>query len=125
MNIKQLLRYGLIGLASTAIHLTVAFLLLGSFGAGLFLANMVGFLCAYVFSYLVQARFVFLAIISLKSAFRYFWVQFFALILSMQLSGWLESSGVYWQTLLVVLVIPVVTFFIHKLWTFPASVGKT
>lgn len=119
-----LVRYGLVGLVSTSIHVAVAFALLGFAGFGVFAANLVGFLCAYGFSYLVQARYVFLARVSWWSSIRFFLVQLAGLLLSMQVSGLLTETNPYVRTLLVVLVIPLITFFIHKIWTFSAGVDR-
>lgn len=114
----RLFRYGVVGVASTGIHLAVAFSLLRFVGAGVLAANLAGFVCAYGFSYLVQARYVFVAQLSWLNSIRYFGVQLAALSLSMLLSGLLAESNPYARTVLVVLVIPLITFFIHKLWTF-------
>lgn len=133
MNIKswladvlqlKLVRYGLIGGVSTAIHLVFAFLLIGVFASTVFWANVVGFLCAYGVSYLAQASFVFESSVSLGSALRYFGVQLAALLVSLQISQLFGQENAYLRTVLVVLVIPLITFVIHKMWTFSSHTVK-
>lgn len=87
-----LLRYGLVGVVSTCIHLTVAFVLLSLAEVGVFMANLAGFLCAFGFSYLVQAQYVFLANVCWQGSVRYFFVQTTALLLSITAFGFAHSN---------------------------------
>ncbi|HZF71580.1 GtrA family protein [Sulfuricurvum sp.] len=115
---SKLIRYALIGGSSTLIHLGIAFLWLYFVNASLLLANMAGFSVAFMFSYTVQSRYVFLHSLSLPKAFRYFLVQFGALLASLFLSNILVGYNSYIKTVIVVILLPLITFVIHKLWTF-------
>jgi putative flippase GtrA len=115
---SKLIRYALIGGSSTLIHLGIAFLWLYAVNASLFFANTAGFSVAFIFSYTVQSRFVFLHPLSLPKAFRYFIVQFGALLSALILSNALVGYNSYIKTLIVVVLLPLITFVIHKLWTF-------
>ena len=114
----KFVRYGIIGTISTGIHVTAAFSFIYFVNQSLFLSNMVGFSWAYLFSYISQSKFVFESGISFKKAFKYLLVQLFALLLSIELSNMAEEFNIYLKVLLVVIILPVFTFFIHKIWTF-------
>ncbi|MDD2369523.1 MAG: GtrA family protein [Sulfuricurvum sp.] len=115
---SKLIRYAVIGGTSTLIHLSIAFLWLYAVNKSFFFANAAGFCVAYLFSYTVQSRYVFLHPLSLPKAFRYFLVQFGALLVSLFLSDMLVGYNSYIKTLIVVILLPLITFVIHKLWTF-------
>ncbi len=115
---NKLIRYAVIGGSSTLIHLGIAFLWLYTVNTSLFLANTAGFSVAFIFSYTIQSRYVFLHVLSLSKALRYFIVQFGALLASLFLSDMLVGYNSYIKTLIVVILLPLITFVIHKLWTF-------
>ncbi|MGZ8548573.1 MAG: GtrA family protein [Sulfuricurvum sp.] len=115
---NKLLRYALIGGVSTLIHLGSAFLWLYTINPSLFIANMAGFTLAFIFSYTVQSRYVFLHTLTFLKAFKYFIVQFGALLSALILSDMLVGVNNYVKTLLVVILLPLITFAIHKFWTF-------
>ncbi len=114
----KIVRYGLIGGLSTLIHMSVAFLYLYYVSKALFVANIVGFFTAYLFSYVVQSRFVFSHALSWKKALKYFSVQFSSLLMALFISEQVDFVNTYVQTVIVVLVIPLITYVIHKMWTF-------
>ncbi|RUM74328.1 MAG: GtrA family protein [Sulfurovum sp.] len=114
----KLVRYGIVGGISTLIHIGVAALYIYAVNDSLMQSNIVGFLVAYVFSYVMQSLHVFGHAISWSKAFRYFLVQFGSLLTSVFISDMLGSYNAYVKTLFVVILMPLVTFVIHKFWTF-------
>ena len=114
----KIMRYAIVGGISTLIHIGVASLYIYSINNSVFQSNIVGFLVAYVFSYLMQSIHVFEHQISWHKALRYFIVQFGSLLTSIMLSGFLTEYNSYIRTLFVVILMPLVTFVIHKIWTF-------
>lgn len=123
LNIKKLfnvkiVRYGLIGGVSTAVHVSVAFLYIYFLHDSLFIANTVGFFTAYWFSYTVQSKYVFEHSLSFAKAFKYLVVQFTSLLIAMGVTYYAPLENSYLQTILVVLILPLVTFIVHKFWTF-------
>lgn len=50
-SIKQLMKFGIVGLAATGLHLLIAFILLYA-GVNVYLANLCAFLGAFVLSYI-------------------------------------------------------------------------
>jgi len=118
MNIKQLLKYGLVGIFSTLIHISIAFLYIYSINENVLFANISGFCIAFIFSYTVQSLYVFEHKLQLLKTFKYFLVQFSALIIAYFASNILYIENAYIHTILISFLLPLVTFFIHKFWTF-------
>lgn len=114
----KIVRYGLIGGLSTLIHITMAFLYIYLVNDSIIVSNIIGFLCAFGFSYLLQSKLVFQHTISYKKALKYFLVQSLALSLSIGISNFAPLSNAYLGVILVVIMLPVITYFIHKTWTF-------
>ena len=114
----KLIRYALIGGVSTLIHIGGASVYIYLINSSLLQSNIVGFLIAYTFSYTIQSKFVFEAKISRDKAIRYFIVQILALLVAIALSDILSSYNSYIKSIIVALLLPLVTFFVHKFWTF-------
>jgi len=114
----KIVRYGIVGGISTAIHIGVASLYIYFVNSSLLQSNIIGFIIAYIFSYLMQSKHVFGHGISFSKAVKYFIVQFGSLLISIMLSGLFEGYNSYIKTILVVGFMPLVTFIVHKFWTF-------
>jgi len=113
----RIFRYAVIGGISTLIHLGVATAFIYYLSPSVFLSNVTGFLIAYLFSYTMQSLHVFGHAISWRKALRYFITQFGSLLVSIALTH-LFSFNSYIKTFLVVLFMPMVTYTVHKFWTF-------
>lgn len=128
MNIKKILKdlpwsfqifkYAIFGILSTLIHLSIAFIAMYYFHEEMILSNILGFLSAFTFSYLTQSRYVFDFPVSLKHASKYFVVQFLSLVVSLLFTFFLVDLNSYIQTLIVIFLLPMITFILHKFWTF-------
>ncbi len=114
----KLVRYGLLGGISTLIHFTIASLYIYFIDSSVFQSNVVGFLVAYVFSYLMQSKYVFEHTVNIEKAIKYFMVQFGALLLAIIVSTLFDSYNSYIRTAIVVVLLPLITFLTHKFWTF-------
>jgi putative flippase GtrA len=114
----KLIRYGFIGGISTLIHIGVASLYIYFIDDSLLKSNISGFLSAYIFSYTIQSKFVFEHKVSFIKASKYFLVQICALLVAIFISDILEGFNSYLKSVVVAMLLPLVTFFIHKFWTF-------
>jgi len=114
----KIIRYGLIGLISTAIHLGVAYACLYYISDSILISNIFGFLSAYLFSYTIQSKYVFEHAVSLKKAIKYFIVQFSSLLIAIGISYMAIMYNNYIKTLTVAFLLPLITFIVHKFWTF-------
>lgn len=116
--IKQLFRYGCVGILSTLIHFCIACLTAAFITGSLFFSNLIGFLVAYIWSYYAQSRFVFRAGLSVQKGARFFMVQAAALVLSVQVAGLAETVSVFLQVFICAILLPVMAFVIHRVWVF-------
>ena len=116
-NLK-IVRYGIIGVVSTGIHLSVAYAYLYLVNDSVLISNIIGFLSAYLFSYLIQSKYVFEHAVSIPKAVKYFTVQFSALLTAIGISHISVMYNSYIKTLTVAFLLPIITFIIHKFWTF-------
>ena len=114
----KIIRYALTGGVATSIHISIAYLYIYFIDTSLFTSNILGFSVAFIFSYLVQSIFVFKHAIKLIKALKYFVVQFSSLIAAILISHYVPLDNNYIKTLIVILVLPLITYVIHKLWTF-------
>ena len=114
----KLVRYAFIGGVSTLIHITIASLYLYFIYYSLLQSNISGFLVAYLFSYTIQSKFVFEEELTSSKAFKYFLVQIGALLMAIFFTNTINDYNSYIKTIVVALLLPLVTFFIHKFWTF-------
>ena len=114
----KIIRYAFVGGISTLIHVLIASLYIHFISSSVFQSNILGFLIAYFFSYLVQTKYVFEHEISKEKAIKYFIVQFCALLIAILASDTFNTFNSYVRTLIVVFLMPLITFLIHKFWTF-------
>ena len=117
----KIFKYAFVGGISTLIHMSIAMLYIYYVNNSVFQSNVSGFLFAYVFSYLVQSKLVFEHKVSVKKATKYFIVQFGALLLAIVFSNLFQSYNSYIRTIIVIILLPLITFIIHKFWTFKAE----
>ena len=117
----KIVRYALIGGISTFIHIFIASLYIYFINDSVFQSNVIGFLVAYIFSYFVQSKLVFEHTVSMQTAIKYFIVQLSALLVAIFISDFFNSYNSYFRTLIVAVLLPLITFMIHKFWTFKES----
>ena len=114
----RLVRYAIVGVVSTGIYIIAAFFLIYFVDDSIFSSNIFGFACAFLFSYLAQSKFVFNSNISFNKASKFFLVQFVSLLLAIGLTNLTQGLNAYFNVLLIVIMLPLITFIIHRLWTF-------
>ncbi|OEF60326.1 polysaccharide synthesis protein GtrA [Enterovibrio norvegicus] len=121
---KRIVRFGITGALASLTHIVVAFTWLYFLGSSVFIANMFGFSCAFGLSYLLQSHFVFQRTLSIENAKRFFIVQFSALMVSQLFSSLFQEGNHYARVLIVVFMIPLVTYLIHRCWTYKGSKNR-
>jgi len=117
-HIVQLAKYGFFGVLATLVHLFVAWAILYLFTSSVFIANLFAFLTAFVFSYVFQTLYVFASSFHFIKLAKFFAVQFGTFLFSFIISDIFPIDNSYLHTLLIVAIMPLVTFTIHKFWTF-------
>ncbi|GAU06632.1 GtrA family protein [Burkholderia stabilis] len=116
----RLMRFGLSGLCSTAIHTLVASALFALFDATMVAANAVAFLCATAFSYLANTLWSFSSTVRTRNALRFLVVTLAGFVETLLLARAAEALDVS-RTMSIVaiaLLIPPTTFVLHRLWTY-------
>lgn len=114
----KIVKYALVGGAATLIHIFIASMCLLFDNEAIYLSNVVGFLIAYLFSYFLQSKLVFKHNINVIMAIRYFVVQFSSLIIAIFISEAMSAYNNYLKTVIIALLLPLITFVLHKTWTF-------
>jgi len=117
----RVLKFGVVGLAATAVHVVTAFVSLPRLGSP-FMANLIGFLAAFCVSYTGQALWTFdLREGHRRAAGRFFVVAFGSFLFSTLVLGGARASGFLpnWASLLLAIaVVPGCTFVASRLWVF-------
>ncbi len=127
LHLVRIYRFGVTGLANTAIHAFVAVLCLEGFFLGYpsltvgpVVANGVAFVVATVFSYVVNTVWSFSTTIKRKNFLRFIVVAIIGLVAAMALARLAELIGFppIGSVVLVVCVMPLINFALHTLWTY-------
>jgi putative flippase GtrA len=120
LALRQLSRFGLVGVIATAVHMVVGLGLHEGAGIHAFWANLVAFCCALGVSFLGQTRFTFPDTTADRAAFKRFVVVALSGLGLNQLIVWVANSlfGIpYWLTLVIIIsTVPVMTFLLLKFW---------
>ncbi|CAN0627580.1 GtrA family protein [Burkholderia sp. lig30] len=116
----RLVRFGVSGLCSTAIHALIASAMFALADATPVAANAAAFVCATVFSYLANTLWSFSATVRWGNLLRFLTVALSGLVETMLLARGTEALGLAaaWSIVAVVLFVPPVTFVLHRLWTY-------
>lgn len=118
----KIVRYFLVGGVSTFIHIFTAYLYIYLINdSSIFISNIIGFFSAFGFSYFVQSKLVYKKAISYINAFKYFIVQFGSLLIVIFISDYAFVGNSYIKVLLVVVLLPIMTYITHNIWTFSSK----
>ncbi len=119
--LRQIASFGVTGATATLLHVGVAWLLIDRAALDGLVANACGAAAAFIVSYLGNARVTFASERGLwNGAARYLVVTFASLALSSAILVLTQSSGLptYIYALIVVMTVPMATFFLAKFWAF-------
>ena len=117
---RQFALFLCIGLGATVVHVVIAAHLIGAHMMPPALGNAIAFLVANLFSYFSQSAYVFQQQPRPVQYWRVLCVSLVGLALVAAISSGFEVLGVHYLAGIaaVVLVLPLVTFGLHSLWTF-------
>ncbi|WP_342706284.1 GtrA family protein [Burkholderia arboris] len=116
----RLVRFGVSGLCSTAIHTLVAAAMFALLDATLVAANAVAFVCATAFSYLANTLWSFSSTVRARNATRFLAVTlagFAETLLLARGAAALDMSRAM-SVVAIALLIPPTTFLLHRFWTY-------
>lgn len=117
---RRLIRFGISGMIATGIHVAVATQLIWLLHASQVSANGIAFVIANIGSYLLNTIWSFGARPTRDSYLRFLAVSLLGLVLTLAISAGAQVAGVgYWVGLAAILsVVPLVTFLLHRCWTY-------
>ena len=117
---RQFVMFLCIGLGATAVHVVIATHLIGNHMMPPAPGNAIAFVFANLFSYFSQSAYVFHRSPTRVQYWRFLSVSLAGLAFVAGISSGLEALGVHYLAGVgaVVLVLPIVTFGVHSLWTF-------
>ncbi|TGN94381.1 GtrA family protein [Burkholderia sp. USMB20] len=116
----RLVRFGLSGLCSTALHVLIASALYALFDATQVIANAVAFVGATAFSYLANTLWSFSSTVHSRNLVRYLTVALAGFAETMALARAAELLDVPrgWAIVAIALLIPPTMFVLHRVWTY-------
>jgi putative flippase GtrA len=123
---RQLLSFGLVGIAATFAHVSLAWLLIDAAGCNPYLANLLGACTAFAISFLGNAGWTFDTDRPLaSSARRYVFVSLTSFVMTSGILAVVRHNG--WPTSiyvgLVLAIVPATTFLMAKLWAFSPAIS--
>jgi putative flippase GtrA len=116
--VAQIVKYGLLGVIATFIHLLSAWTIIYFLSSAVFISNIIAFFIAFSFSYIAQTLYVFNSKFHILKFAKFFTVQFGTFLFSYLVSNIVVIQSSYLHTLIIVAIMPLITFTIHKFWTF-------
>jgi putative flippase GtrA len=123
--VRRIVRFGIVGVTATAIHVSVALMLSGFAGLGGLAANFLGFSTAWSVSYLGNYYWTFLADSRhAVSVPRFMLTSLACLAASMAIVQWTTIDlgwPFYVSQIIVAITIPAISFILNVLWVFRPS----
>lgn len=119
----RLLRFGITGLVTTAIHVIVAVILIAGLRILPYVANPIAFLAATAFSYATNTLWSFASRMDRRTLRRYACVAAFGFLATTAIAAVAEAAGLDYRigiALVIALVTPS-TFALHNVWTYRAA----
>ena len=122
----RMIRFGITGLAVTFLHVLIAVTLVEAALAGPAAANGIAFILAACTSYVVNAKFTFRARLAAGGFARFVLVTMICGGVSVGIAHLAEMQGLDYRIgiLLVVLVVPGLSFLLHNFWSFGRDAGR-
>lgn len=117
---RQLLRFAVVGVLLTIVHVVVCILLIEIAGAGSVSANAVAFVVATLLGYVVNTRWSFASPLSRRAFQRYAVVAGSGFVLTVAISALIARLGLPYGAAitLIVTVVPLLSFGLHRFWTY-------
>ncbi|WP_095048547.1 GtrA family protein [Pseudomonas sp. Irchel s3h9] len=116
----EFIRFGLVGVANTAVHAGIVIMLMEACVPPAFVANGVAFFFANLMSYTLNSRFTFRLPMSFLGYRRFLLVSLVSLALTLLITSVIEFLGWHYGVglILAILVVPVLNYLVMKVWAF-------
>lgn len=118
--LKQLIRFGGVGVLATLVHTVVALVLIKFISVSATYANVCAFFVAAIVSYTLNALWSFEQRLAADSFFRFLIVGLISLGMIVMVGHFVEQSDYPPEisVLIIACIIPTINFVTHKFWTF-------
>ncbi|WP_249582808.1 GtrA family protein [Pseudomonas viridiflava] len=116
----EFIRFGLVGVANTAVHAGIVIALMEVFAPPAFVANGVAFIFANLMSYALNSRFTFRTPVSFAGYRRFLLVSLVSLALTLLITSIVEYLGWHYGIglIMVIFVVPVLNYLVMRMWAF-------
>ena len=116
----EFIRFGLVGVANTAMHAGIVIGLMETFAPPAFLANGVAFMFANLMSFVLNSRFTFKIPVSFLYYRRFLLASLVSFVLTLLITSVVEHLGWHYGVglILVILVVPALNYLVMKMWAF-------
>jgi len=116
----SLIKYYLIGIVATLIHIVIVVFLIEGFGTRSGLANGVAFTLATFFSYFMNTHWSFQSKMSMIVLRRFWSVAALGCVLAVAISSIAEALGFHYLIgiAMVMSVVPIISYLLHRNWTY-------
>jgi putative flippase GtrA len=117
---EQTIKFSLVGSANTLIHISIATLLIKCFLASQLFANSFAFMCATTFSYVAHTKYSFNKSLTKKNLSRFLVVTSICFSIAALLARLADLLHLDYKIGigLVICIIPIVGFLLHRNWTY-------
>ena len=117
---QKIIRFGIAGIFITFIYISVGLLLMHINGLNKALSSPIAFIIANICSYLIHTRWSFSTNYKIKNFTRFYVVSFIGLMVSWgaPILGRAYDFNEVSILLITSLIIPIVSFMLHSLWTY-------
>ena len=117
---RYLIKYGLVGVVATSLHISVAILLTYIYALDIVMTNWIAFSVAFFFSYIGNTKFVFEQKVEHQNFIKFFLVSMITLLIITVISYFGKKNQInpYIVIIIISIMIPLTTFLLHKTWTF-------
>lgn len=127
-SVKQILRFGTIGVAATLTHICIALVLNEAFGVLPVWSNFIAFLTAWPVSYFGNFFWTFQTSMRHQRSLPRFAITAVAGLLLSQLIVWFATDilgySLRWALVPAVIIVPALSFLMSRYWVFPAQKPK-
>lgn len=126
--VHRAIRFAIIGVCASGIHTIVAVICIKYFIVLPHWANGIAFVVANVISYIFNTVWSFSTRLSGYTFFKFFLVSVLGFFLTLMIAWCADQLGLHYLIgiLCVIFMVPLVTFTLHNLWTYPGTkVNKT
>jgi putative flippase GtrA len=122
LEVFTALKFSIVGIAATILHLLIALSLVAYYGVYPLVANFIAFLCAFMVSFLGNFHWTFHVAIDQRIALaKFFAVTLVAFVVNnVLLMVLLNATSLpkQWAVVVAAMVVPLVTFISSRLWVF-------